>query len=315
MIKKYNKIIKPTLLILFYVCVVSCQNKKNINNLETENDIINKINTNDKKVLKDEFISENSNNKDITLNDINNVSKLNGFKNVKLGSDLNNYSFENYSKNDAYLSDKYSRINNHFDNNEIIIGSGQVLNTKIEYIDNKLVNIELYHFEGLENSFDINIQDYVPDYRNHSLVNFYTKIFGKPTKAMLFDNDIYFNYPTKVCFQEDYESCFSEFCNLSSELKFMESIAISFIWETDSVIYELIILSSSLTRSGNKEIDKKKDSYDKGEPYYSSERSIIRIYKNDQNLFEKLKSLEKESFKLENEEENNAKAKNNLKGI
>ena len=118
MIKKYNKIIKPTLLILFYVCVVSCQNKKNINNLETENDIINKINTNDKKVLKDEFISENSNNKDITLNDINNVSKLNGFKNVKLGSALSIYSFENYPKKNAYLSDKYSRVNNYFNKTE-----------------------------------------------------------------------------------------------------------------------------------------------------------------------------------------------------
>lgn len=314
MINKCFVIIKSTFLISCCGFLFSCQNKNSINNVDTENDTSNTIISN-KKILKDEFISQNSDNRDIALNDINNVSKLNGFKDVKLGSDLNIYSFENYSKNNAYLSDKYSRINNLFNSNEILIGNGQVLNTKLEYIDNKLVNIELYHFEELENIFDLNMQDYVPDYRNHSLVNFYTKIFGRPTKVLLFDNNIYFNYPTKVCFQEDYESCFSEFCNLLSELELMQSIAISFIWETDSVIYELIILSSSLNHSGNNEIDKKKDCFHKGKPYYSSERSIIRIYENDQNLFKKLKSLEKESFELEIEEENNVKAKNNLKGI
>ncbi len=41
MIKKYNKIIKPALIILCYVFLVSCQNKKNTNNMETENKTVN----------------------------------------------------------------------------------------------------------------------------------------------------------------------------------------------------------------------------------------------------------------------------------
>ena len=38
MLIKYKKIIKPALLILFYVCVFSCQNKKNVYDLEKENE-------------------------------------------------------------------------------------------------------------------------------------------------------------------------------------------------------------------------------------------------------------------------------------
>lgn len=41
MIKKFNKIIKQALTILCYVFVVSCQNKKNTNNLETINETVN----------------------------------------------------------------------------------------------------------------------------------------------------------------------------------------------------------------------------------------------------------------------------------
>lgn len=41
MIKKYNKVIKQALTILCYVFVVSCQNKKDTNNLETINETVN----------------------------------------------------------------------------------------------------------------------------------------------------------------------------------------------------------------------------------------------------------------------------------
>lgn len=315
MIEIYNKIIKPAFLILWCVFLFSCQNKKNIINLEQDN-VANKLtNSNNKKSLKDEFKSQKFNNKDFALNDINNVKKLNGFKNVKLGSALGIYSFENYPKKDAYLSNKYSRVNNYFNNAEIIIGSGYVFGTKVEYIDNKLVNIELTHFEEIENSFDLNVQKYVPDYRSHSLVNLYTRIFGNPTKVMLFDNNIYFNYPVYECFQENYQDCFSEFCNFSGTMKFMESTAISFVWKTDSLIYELILTSNSISRSGKKESDKMKECIEKGIPYYTTEISLIRIYSSEQDLLEKLESLEKESFNVEYEQENNLKAKNNLKGI
>ena len=297
--------------------------KKNIhsddfqeNSNTTENDSLNIIeNLVNKKSLKSEFKSDNLSNNNLVLNEINNVKKLNGFKNVKLGSALSIYSFENYPKKNAYLSDKYSRVNNYFNKTEIILGSGYVWSTKVEYINNKLVNIELTHIEEIENSFDLNMQKYVPDYRSHSLVNLYTRIFGEPTKVMLFDNSTFFNHPIYECFQENYQDCFSEFCNLSGKLEFTESTAISFVWKTDSVIYELILTSDSISRSGKKESDKMKECLEKVIPYYSREMSLIRIYSSEQDLLEKLKSLEKESYNIEYEQENNLKAKNNLKGI
>lgn len=296
-------------------------NKSTTNDIEIDtstsntDSLSNIENSNTEKSLKGEFKSQNFNNRDLPLNDINNVAKLNGFKTIKLGSDISIYNFENYHKNNAFLTDDYSKIHNYFDEGDVIVGEGFVANTKLEYINNKLVHIELFHFEKIQNSYDLNIQNFVPDYRGHSLVNLYTKIFGKPTKLMLFDNDINFNYPTKECLQEDYESCFSEFCNLSGRLEFMQSIAVSFIWKADSVIYELIILSSQVSRSDKKENDKKKESFEKGIPYYSSERSLIRIYNSEKDLLQKLKSLEQKSFDIEFEQEEDSKAKSNLNDI
>jgi hypothetical protein len=307
--------------IIISLLTLSCkkfnfENETKMSVYDSTKDSLSAIATLNKKItLRDEFKSHKSNNKDLPLNDINNVTILNGFKNVKLGSKLNIYSFENYPKDNIYLSYEFSKIYDYFNDSEIKVGNGYIASAKVEYINNNLVYIELTHFEKVINTFDINKQNFDTDFRQHSLLNLYTRIFGTPTKAMLFDNNTFFTYPFKECFQEDYESCFTEFCNLSEQLRMMESIAVSFIWTTESTTYELIITADSKISDSKNEEDKKRKSYENGNSYYSSEKSLIRIYSSKQNLLQNLKSLEQESFNIKHEQEKDSKAKTDFNGI
>lgn len=310
--KKKSSFIIVSIFLICFLLFFSCKKQIESPTYE-ENKTIETVSTS--KNLKDELLNNSFDNNDLTLNDINNVDKLNGFRCLKLGSDINIYDFKNYAKDYNYFSDKFSEINIGFNNKTIKISNGYVWHIELNYVKNKLKLINIKHSEMVVNDFDINSSKYVTDYSKHSLLNLYINIFGKPSKVMLFDDDHYFTYPLKECSQNDYQTCFSEFCNTTENLGMLESNSISFIWITKSVIYELILTSNSLMRNGKKEEDEKNKCYEKGIPYYSSEQSVIRIYPNESNILEDLKSLRTESFTIQAENEKNLKAKTHINDI
>ena len=139
-----------TSFIIVFCFLLSCKNKAIINEDESLKieDSMNESKLNLKEQLKNEVGYSN-----LKKEELNNLSIINGFRNVKLGSDINNYSLNGFEESYSIISPKYSNIEFNFNNESLELGNGKVSGVKLRYLENKLKYIELIHNELVLNSF------------------------------------------------------------------------------------------------------------------------------------------------------------------
>lgn len=312
-LKFFNMNIKYgyTSFIIVFCFLLSCKNKAIINEDESLKieDSMNESKLNLKEQLKNEVGYSN-----LKKEELNNLSIINGFRNVKLGSDINNYSLNGCEESYSIISPKYSNIEFNFNNESLELGNGKVSGVKLRYLENKLKYIELIHNELVLNSFDINDQRYVAEFREHSLVNLYISIFGKPSKIILYDNrSLYINDNTIECNTENWNDCFNQFCQTYPN--YPNSIVISFLWKNEKLSYELLLFKDTFNMYDEQINQKMKECQNNGNNYYSNEMSIIKIYENKENLVEKLEQLQLDYLNNNDSNKKNNEAMKNAKGL
>lgn len=300
-----------TSFILVFCFLLSCKDKAIINEDEslTIEDSINDEKQNLKELLKNEVGYSN-----LKKEDLNNLNIINGFRNVKLGSDITYYSLNGCEESSSIINPKYSNIAFNFNNELLELGNGKVSGVILRYLENKLKYIELTHNELVLNSFYINDQRYVAEFREHSLVNLYLSIFGKPLKTILYDNrSLYINDQTLECNSENWDDCFNQFCQTYPN--YPNSIVISFLWKNENLSYELLLFKDTLNIYDEQIIQKMKECQNNGSNYYSNEMSVIKIYQNGENLVEKLEQLQLDYLNNNDSNIKSNEAMKNAKGL
>jgi hypothetical protein len=310
--------------VLMSIFIVSCNSRNELQNSNSTNQLT-ELSVEDeiKTSLREEVLLENKNN-NLTANDINNVSKLNGFKSIKLDSDISQFNFKNYNKDTHYLSYNFSFASDYYKEWEVSLGKGYITSSYFYFLKDKLKFIEIRQSEKIGSSFSINKQDFEVDYNSHSLFNLFISLFGQPSKVYFYDGSSRFSkYPTDVFDGSDYNNAFNTFVNYITDennpnLSFIYISTpgiktICFSWVNNNVIYELSIVGDGwLYHKENKDIALQ-EFFTSGKQYYQEVNSIIRIYNKDLNL---LDNIEKEELKYANLKINeNNLSKKDLKGI
>lgn len=303
--------IKYSFICFITVFLFSCKNKAitNVDESLKIEDSTNETKLNLKEQLKNEVDYSN-----LKKEEVNNLNIINGFRNIKLGSDINSYSLNGCEESYSIINPKYSNIEFNFNNESLNLGNGKISLVKLRYLENKLKYIELIHNELIINSYYVNNLSYVAEFREHSLINLYLNIFGKPLKTTLYNNrSLYINDQTLECNSENWDDCFNKFCQTYPN--YPNSIVISLLWKNENLSYELLLFKDTLNMYDEQIIQKMKECQNNGSNYYSNEMSIIKIYQNDENLVEKLEQLQLDYLNSNDSNIKNNEAMKNAKGL
>jgi hypothetical protein len=309
-----SKLLKNKIQLIIVVVTIglffSCKNQSEVDNTSLiVEDTVSNIKPSLKEQLKNEAGYGNLNKKDL-----NNLNIINGFRNVKLGSDINSYSLDGCDKSHSTINTKYSNVEFNFNNDHLELGNGKVSGLTLRYLEDKLKYIEFIHNEAVINSFDVNSLRYVPEFREHSLVTTYLEIFGNPTKTTIYDNrSLYINDQTVECTSENWENCINQFCETYPN--YPNSIVISLLWKNEKLSYELLLFKDTINMYDEQIIKKMKECQNNGSNYYSNEMSIIQIYENDENLVEKLEQLQLDYLNNNDSNKKNNQAMKNAQGL
>ena len=165
-------------------------------------------------VLEDKNLYQN-----ISPRNISNIDKFNGFRNLKINSNISNYQINKDSYYDLVNFENYKSLSHNFKTNNRL-ADGTITDVRFEFIDENLKFIKVYYQE------QINKKDYVEshlntsrtisdfeDYDELSIVELYSTVFGSPKIEYIdgnygFDLYDYLEYP--VCYG-DLKDCLQEF--------------------------------------------------------------------------------------------------------
>jgi|GEM_PF-4792815 len=181
---------------LLFLILLSCTKKtENLND-----NIITNINPVSKKIVYEDFSKRSESNVELSVKDIKNIDIINGFRNIKLDSELSTYELSKFRteviKNGSDILEiveiEFEEYNNKLLNNnldKIKIGDGEIVSASLTYLNNKLEQIKIVHYEKISffysvkdpntNTFLKEPQNYI-DYSRLSLLNFYLVAFGEP---------------------------------------------------------------------------------------------------------------------------------------
>lgn len=186
---------KITLLLCCSFALFSCFNKQS-----PELDVENKISKNIVPEIHTSFFNNSEKAQDLKPENPDNLSKINGYRGLKLNSQFTDFDFSKYDVN--IIIDKgdtlkevplyFYEIEKTLSYNEVSmlkLGNGKIFSSSLIYLNNKLKNITLNHFEKirfyyfvedtLTKTLKVEPENYI-DYSNHSLIDIYLNVFGKP---------------------------------------------------------------------------------------------------------------------------------------